>query len=58
MPEVGLPTCDSTKPDSQSPWPHDYVYVDDEYGSLAEGGSYEIHKCTRCGRVTYFQLPD
>lgn len=37
---------------------HDYVYVDDEYGSLADGGSYEIYDCSICGQRLYSPLPD
>lgn len=32
-------------------------YVEDEYGSLAEGGSYEIWECSVHGTVR-LQLPD
>ena len=37
---------------------HDWKYEDDEYGSLASGGSYEIYRCTKCGKKNYVQLPD
>jgi ribosomal protein L37E len=37
---------------------HTWVYVDDEYGSLADGGSYEIYDCSTCGKRKYVQLPD
>lgn len=37
---------------------HDWKYYDNEYGSLADGGSYEIYKCTRCPARTYVPLPD
>lgn len=33
------------------------TYKDDEYGSLGEGGSYEVWQCTVHG-IHYFQLPD
>lgn len=33
-------------------------YVADEYGSLAQGGSYEIYRCEQCGRHVYVPLPD
>lgn len=33
-------------------------YVDDEYGSLAAGGSYEIWSCDACGHRVYSALPD
>lgn len=53
-----LPTCDRTKTSDESPIPHDYQYLTDEYGSLADGGSYEVYACTRCGRRAYSALPD
>jgi hypothetical protein len=36
------------------------MYEDDEYGSLADGGSYEVWRCSDpdCGKVKYVQLPD
>lgn len=37
---------------------HEWVYKDDEYGSLADGGSYEVYECTVCGKTKYVQLPD
>lgn len=37
---------------------HTWVYKDDEYGSLADGGSYEIYVCVECGERSYSQLPD
>jgi hypothetical protein len=40
------------------PCEHDWEYEDDEYGSLADGGSYEIYRCRRCGERSYSQLPD
>lgn len=33
-------------------------YLDDEYGSLASGGSYEVFKCASCGTRCYHALPD
>lgn len=51
-------TCDPALPDSASPMPHDYEYVGDEYGALADGGSYEEYRCRRCGRHAYSPLPD
>jgi len=33
-------------------------YVEDEYGSLADGGSYEVHRCTACDKLIYVPLPD
>jgi len=52
------PPCDPRKPSDQSPVPHEYRYHDDEYGSLADGGSYEIYICIHCRRRAYVQLPD
>ena len=49
MPEI-LEHIDGSK--------HVWVYEDDEYGSLADGGSYEIHRCSVCGREKFVQLPD
>lgn len=37
---------------------HDWVYEDDEYGSLADGGSCERYRCSRCGKISRSQLPD
>jgi hypothetical protein len=51
-------TCDPTKPDFFSPVPHDYVEVGAEYGSLAQGGSYDILECKVCGRRAYSPMPD
>lgn len=53
-------TCDPGLTDAQSPVPHDYQHESDEYGSLAEGGSYERLRCTRphCHRLAYRPLPD
>jgi hypothetical protein len=45
--ECCQPGCDGTE-----------VYADDEYGSLAEGGSYEVYECNKCGHLCYRQLPD
>lgn len=33
-------------------------YVDDDYGSLGDGGSYEIWDCQKCGKRRRFALPD
>lgn len=33
-------------------------YVEDEYDSLANGGSYEKWQCDHCGKVTWISLPD
>ena len=51
-------SCDPALPSAQSPVPHDYEHVEDEYGSLADGGSYEKLRCRSCGRITYSPLPD
>jgi hypothetical protein len=53
--------CDPGLPDAQSPVPHDYEDLnDDEYGSLADGGSYRRLRCRRpwCRRPAYDPLPD
>lgn len=55
MPEL---ECDPLVPSNQSPIPHDYEVVDQEYGSLDAGGSYGILLCKRCKRIVYSQLPD
>jgi hypothetical protein len=55
---VEQPFCDPTKPTSESPAPHDYETVGEEYGSLASGGSYDVLKCQNCGRVAYSPMPD
>lgn len=31
---------------------------EDEYGSLADGGSYERFICGHCKRIIYVELPD
>ena len=51
-------TCDPALPSDRSPAPHDYEPDGDEYGSLAEGGSYERLRCRNCPRVAYRPLPD
>ena len=50
--------CDPTKPSDESPIPHAYDEIGEEYGSLADGGSYTVLQCAVCGRVAYSQLPD
>lgn len=37
---------------------HEWKYVDDEYDSLANGGSYEIYRCIHCRKKSYSMLPD
>jgi hypothetical protein len=43
---------------SDMPHEHDWVYKDDEYDSLGNGGSYQIFECSTCGKSKYVQLPD
>jgi hypothetical protein len=50
--------CDPTKRSAESPIPHEYRPDGEEYGSLADGGSYERLTCRRCGRTVYVPLPD
>lgn len=50
--------CDPAKSNAESAIPHDYATVDQEYGSLASGGSYDVLECRRCGRRAYSPLPD
>jgi len=52
------PPCDPTKPDAQSPVPHDYEETGEDYGSLGEGGSYTELTCRRCRRVAYTPMAD
>lgn len=49
--------CDPTRPNAPKN-EHDYEYIDDEYDSLANGGSYAVYRCRVCGRVAYSPLPD
>ena len=51
-------TCDRRKPSAWSPVPHDYEEIDEEYGGLADGGSYYVLKCKSCSRVAYSPMPD
>jgi hypothetical protein len=51
-------TCDPKSPSDQSPVPHDYEEVGEEYGSLGDGGSYTILKCRVCGRRAYSAMAD
>lgn len=39
---------------------HDFVYHHDDYGSLADGGSYEVSECStpECKARRYHALPD
>lgn len=51
--------CDPTLESSQSPVPHKYKETGKhDYGSLAQGGSYEQVKCTECGRTAWSMMPD
>ena len=52
------PQCDPAQPSAFSPVPHDYEAAGEDYGSLADGGSYERLCCRSCGRIAYSQLPD
>lgn len=51
-------TCDPTKPSHLSPAPHDYTEVGEDFGSLADGGSYVVLRCRACDRQAYSPLPD
>lgn len=33
-------------------------YIGPEYGSLADGGSYEEWRCDKCGKRTWIGMPD
>lgn len=59
-PAVAMPgvRCDPALPSALSPVPHDYDHAGDDYGSLADGGSYEELRCRNCGRTAYSPLPD
>lgn len=52
------PNCDPAQPTQSSPAPHDYEVVGAEYDSLANGGSYDILRCRRCGRIAYSPIAD
>lgn len=34
------------------------IKLEDEDGSLSDGGSYERFKCTKCNKIMYIELPD
>ena len=53
-----VPRCDPAKESRLSPVPHSYTSVGQEDGSLSDGGSYDILKCTSCGRVAYVPIAD
>lgn len=33
-------------------------HVGSEYGGLAGGGDYDVHRCSACGKKHYVVLPD
>jgi hypothetical protein len=37
---------------------HDWEHVGEEYDSLANGGSYDIYKCRKCGHRDYSMIAD
>lgn len=40
-------------------WQHpDAKCVAEDYGSLADGGSYEKYQCPHCGNQFWVELPD
>lgn len=55
---LGWYDCDPTKPSAESAVPHDYEAVDEEFGSLADGGSYDVLLCRNCGRRAYSPMAD
>jgi hypothetical protein len=55
------PKCDPALPSAQSPVPHRYEPDGpnpEEYGALADGGSFRRLRCTSCHRIAYEPLPD
>lgn len=50
--------CEPDKRSARSAVPHDYATVGEEYGSLADGGSYWVLRCRSCGRTAYEPMPD
>jgi hypothetical protein len=50
--------CDPALPSAESPVPHRYHPDGDDYGSLADGGSYRRLRCAECHRIAYEPLPD
>ncbi len=52
------PRCVKSLENARSPYPHNYKVIGEEYGSLADGGSYEKLQCVDCGRVAYSMMPD
>jgi len=57
-PHGDQPVCDPARPNGEGRPAHDYEFIDEEYGSLRDGGSYEHYRCRRCGRHAYSPLPD
>jgi uncharacterized OB-fold protein len=53
-----LSICDPQKQSNQSPVPHVYEEIGEDYGSLGDGGSYFMLKCKNCGRVAYSPMSD
>lgn len=37
---------------------HEWKWHDEEYGSLADGGSYDVYKCAKCGSLSYSAMGD
>lgn len=37
---------------------NEWRYLEDEYDSLGNGGSYEVCECTTCQKKVYSPLPD
>lgn len=46
--------CELTSPFED----HDWVEQEAEYGSLASGGSYDVYKCSCCGKISYSAMAD
>lgn len=36
----------------------DAIVIQEDYGSLASGGSYELYECPNCGLKFWVTLPD
>lgn len=55
-------TCSKDNPmpyNATGKWQHpDAELIDEEYGSLSDGGSYEKYKCPNCGKIFKVSLPD
>jgi hypothetical protein len=37
---------------------HDWEHIDEEYGSLGDGGSYDVYRCRGCGKRSYSPMAD